>query len=192
MPAPIGRMRKWWSTRASSPHEIRAISKHSARRSSKRSRKAATPKEQRPRRGKLAALRFAARQFGRRLPEANVAEPDLAQHAQRSAERLVTRKEGERRIDVHGKDICDRLVPDLDLKRLGVVARSFAGGTRSIDAWQKQKFDADISLALTGFAAAFCDVEREPAGVVFPGARLFGCRKQPPDVIQQACIGREI
>ena len=63
---------------------------------------------------------------------------------------------------------------------------------RRVDARQEQQLDHDEPLALAGLAAALGDVEREPPGVVAPGARRLRRGEQLADVVEQAGVGREV
>ncbi len=93
---------------------------------------------------------------------------------------------------VIAKHVGDRLVPDLDLQRLGVVAGALASGAGRVHAGKEQQFDADEAFALAGLATPLGDVERESAGVVAPGLRLFGRGEQFADVIEQSGICRQV
>src|SRR6202012_5293051 len=116
----------------------------------------------------LDALGFAAGKFGCRLPEANIAETDLADDAERTLQRCIIGEELESGIDRHGQNIGNGLVADLYFKCFGIVAGALAGRARRIDAGQEQQLDADKTFALAGLATALGDVERETSGIIAP------------------------
>ncbi|MGH9174093.1 MAG: excinuclease ABC subunit UvrA, partial [Vicinamibacterales bacterium] len=70
----------------------------------------------------------------------------------------------------HVEDVGDRLVLELDLQRLAVVALAVAGIARDIDIGQEVHLDLDDAVALAGLAAPALHVEREAAGLI--AARL--------------------
>src|ERR1700761_2858126 len=98
--------------------------------------------------GELDALRLPSGELGRRLAEPDVAQPDLTQHAQRPGNCVIAFEELEGGIDSHRQHVRDRLVADLDLERLRIVARSLAGRAWRVDAGKKKKLDANVALAL--------------------------------------------
>src|ERR1700733_9036331 len=104
-------------------------------------------------RRQLDALRFAARQVSRGLAEPDIAEPDFADHAQRTLKRRIIRKKFKGSIHRHGQNVCNGFVTDLDLESLGVVVRALAGRAGRIDARKKQELDADEAFALADLAA---------------------------------------
>ena len=108
--------------------------------------------------GKLYALRFAAGEFGGRLPEEDVSETDLAEYAKGPPQGAVVGEELERLVDSHAQHICDGPLSDLDLERLGIIPRAFACWTRRVHAWKEQEFDADEFFTLAGLTPAFGNV----------------------------------
>ena len=123
--------------------------------------------------GKLDALSLAAGKFRGRLSQPDISQADLPEDAQRPAKGGVVGKEIKRAVDRHRQDIGNRLVPDLDFQRLGVVARALAGRTWRVDARQKKQFDADEPFPLASLTPALRDIERKTARIVPPGAGLL-------------------
>ncbi len=142
-------------------------------------------------RRELDALRLAAREFGRWLPQAQVADPDLPERVERAPHRRIVGKELECLVDRHREHVRDRLAAVGDLERLFVVARALADRAWRVHARQKQHLDEDETLALAVVAAAVRDVEREPSRVVAARPRELCRREQPADVIEEArCTSR--
>src|SRR4029078_2775706 len=74
--------------------------------------------------------------------------------------------------DRHVEDIGDRLVLELDLERLAIVALAVAGIAGDIDIGQEVHLDLDDAVALAGFAAPAFHIEGEAAGLIAARLRL--------------------
>ena len=113
--------------------------------------------------GQLDALRLPAGQLGRRLPEAQVAQPDVPQRRQPAdgGRDVVEGVHGG--VDVQVQHVGDGPAPVGHLERLRGVAGPVAGGADRVGAGQEQHPDGQEPLALAGGAAARGDVEGEPA-----------------------------
>src|SRR3954468_4417069 len=142
--------------------------------------------------GELDALCFSAGQLRRRLPQAQIAEADLTEDAERTADVRFVGKEVGGRVDRHSQYVGDVPAAIGDLERLVVVALAVARRTWCVDAGEEQKLHADEPLTLAVFAAAFRDVERKAAGVVMTRPRRPGRCEQAPHMIEQAGIRREV
>ena len=142
--------------------------------------------------GQLDALSLAAGKLRGRLSQPDISQADLPEDAQRPAKGGVVGKEIKRAVYRHREDVGNRLIPDLDFQRLGVVARTLAGRTGRVDARQKKQFHAHEPLPLASLAPALRNIERETARIVPPGAGLFGGRKQFTDMIEETGIRRQI
>src|SRR5262249_45023785 len=81
----------------------------------------------------LHALRLAAAQRGRRLPELHVAEAHLDERVEDAREGGERREELAALLDARLEDVVDRLAFELDLERLGVVALRSARFARDED-----------------------------------------------------------
>ncbi|MNY22113.1 hypothetical protein D3C86_1557040 [compost metagenome] len=85
-------------------------------------------------RRELHPLSLAARELGRGLSEAEIVQPDLAQHLEGPAdiggvaEELPGLLDGQRQHLGNGPAIVG------DLEGFGIVARAMTGGTRGVDA----------------------------------------------------------
>ena len=114
--------------------------------------------------GELDALRLAAGQLGRGLPETQIAQPDVAQRRQapRRGRNIGEKLRRPRRRSWPGRRRwCGR---DSAPQCLLVVARAVAGRAGGVSPGRNNNSTDDEALALAGRAAAFGDVEREPAG----------------------------
>ena len=94
----------------------------------------------------------------------------------------------------HGQieDVGDRLVLELDLERLAIIALAVAGIAGDIDIGKKMHLDLDDPIALAGLAAPALDVEGEAAGLI---AARFGLREAGKPIADRgegAGIGRGI
>ena len=134
--------------------------------------------------GELDPLRLAARELGRGLAEAEVAEPDVAQHGERLQYRRLIAEELARGLHGQAEDIGDAATAPCHLERLRVVARTLAGRAGRIDAGHEEQLDADEAFSLARVAAALGDVEGEAAGVVMAGAGGFRGGEQLADVVE--------
>src|SRR5437762_10499410 len=128
----------------------------------------------------LDALRLAAGERGRRLAEAYVAEPDIAQRLQPARNRRYRGKEfcrlGGRQLE-HLVDVAPLVA---DLERFAVVALAVAHVARDVDIGEEVHLDLRHAIALARFTAPALDVEREAAGGVAALARFRHAGKELP------------
>ena len=120
--------------------------------------------------GELDALRLAARQRGGLLADVDVAEADARQRLQLVADRRHRLEELGALLHRHVEHVGDRLVLELHLQRLAVVALALADVAGDVHVGQEVHLDLDDAVALAGLAAPALDVEREAARLV--AARL--------------------
>ncbi len=141
---------------------------------------------------KLDALRLAARELRRGLPEFQVPEADVLQQSQRPLDGRVLCKELTGQIHAHGQNLRDVLAVKQYLEGGFVIARSVTDGTGCIHTRHEQQLDTHEALTLAGRTAASVDVEGEPAGGVASRLCRGGCGKQPTHLIEESRIGRQI
>ena len=142
--------------------------------------------------GQFYPLRLAPRELGRGLSEAEIIEPDLAQHLEGPTDVGRVAEEAPSLLDCQRQHFGDGLAVVGDLERLGIVAGAMTGGARRVNAGQEQQLDHDEPLPFAARATPLGDVEGEPAGVIaaFPG---FGRRReQGADMVEQAGVGGEV
>ena len=142
--------------------------------------------------GQLDALRLAAGQRRRRLPEPHVAQADVDQRAQVPADRADRLEELGRLLDRHVQHLGDGLALVVHLEGLPVVPGALADLARHVDVRQEVHLDLDRAVAGAGLAAAALDVEREPAGLVPADLGLGGGREQLADVVEHAGVGGRV
>ena len=112
------------------------------------------------------ALRFAAAQGRRRLPEPDVAQADFRQ---RQAGIINLRHGAEkchRFIHRHVEHVGDVLAFVIDLQRLAIVTAAIARFARHVNRRQEMHFNFDQPVALAFLATAAFDIETEPARLV--------------------------
>ena len=127
--------------------------------------------------GQLDALRLAARERGRRLAEADVAEPDVVQRLELLLIGGHRLEEVERLRHRHLEHLGDVLALVAHLERLAVVALALADLAGHVDVGQEVHLDLHEPVALAGLAAPALDVEREAARLVAAHPRLRACAR---------------
>ena len=132
----------------------------------------------------LDALRLAAGQRGRRLPQLHVPEPDVREGPEVPLEDGDLREESERLLHAHGEDVGDRAPLVLHLEGLPVVAAALAHLARHVDVRQEVHLDLDLAVARAVLAASTPDVEREPARLEPADAGLRHLRVELADVVE--------
>src|SRR5206468_2688093 len=139
--------------------------------------------------GELDALRLAAAERRRRLPDLDVAEADFLQHLHLVADAGDRLEELARVLDRHVEHVGDAAALELHLQRFAVVAGAVADVAGDVDVGQEVHLDLDQAVALARLAAAALDVEGEAAGLV--AARLaFGQAGEPvADLGEGAGVG---
>ena len=113
----------------------------------------------------LDALRLAAGQRRRRLPEVDIAKADVVQRLELGADVRDGREEVERFGDRHLQHVGDRLALVVDLEGFAVVALAVADLARDVHVGQELHLDLQDAVALAVLAAAALDVEAEAAGL---------------------------
>src|SRR5258708_27374704 len=124
----------------------------------------------------LHALRLAARERGRALPELDVAEPHFEERGELALDRRHRGEEVVRLLDRHVQDLVDRAPLVEHLERLPVVALAVADVARHVDVGKEMHLDLDHAVALARLAPAALDVEREAPRAV--AARATRARRR--------------
>src|SRR5690606_13475389 len=140
----------------------------------------------------LLALRLAAGENRRRVPELQIPETELREHGDRARDRRLIREKLDAVLDGRLEHVRDALVAIFDLERLLAVPRAFAGRARDLDVGQERELRRDRALARALFAAAAFDVEAECRGRVAAPLRLLGVREQLADRVVEAHVRRGI
>ena len=140
----------------------------------------------------LHALRLAARERRRALPELDIAEADVLDDLELRLDARDVLEELHGFVDRHREHVGDRpaLVPHF--KRLAVVARALADLARHIDVGQKVHLDLDDAVAAARFAAAALDVEAEAPRLVAAHLCFRRLAEQLADGVEDARVGRRI
>src|SRR5204862_4125633 len=128
----------------------------------------------------------------RRLPEADIAKPDVVEGPQPAVDLRNVAEELARLGDRHLEDIGDRAALEPDLQGLAVVAAPVALLAGHVDVGQEVHLDLDLAVASADLAAAALDVEAEPARLVPARPRLPGLGEERPDVVEHARVRRGI
>ena len=102
--------------------------------------------------GELDALRLAAGQGGRLLPDLDVAEADLDQHLHLVADGGDGLEELRGILDRHVEDVGDALALELHLQRLAVVAGAVADIAGDVDVGEEVHLDLEHAVALARLA----------------------------------------
>src|SRR5665213_2199321 len=108
--------------------------------------------------GEFDALGFAARERGRGLPEADVAETYLVEHGQLVDNFGDACEIAEGFADGHREHVVDIFALVLDVEYVGLVARAAALFAGELDVGEELHFDGDGAVALADIAAAARDV----------------------------------
>ena len=140
----------------------------------------------------LHALRLAAGQGRRRLPEPHVAEADVDQRLQVPVDRPDVLEELGRLLDRGVQHVGDGLALVVHLEGVPVEPGALAHLARDVDVRQEVHLDLDRAVAGAGLAAAALDVEREPALLVAAHLRLGGGGEQLADVVEHAGVGGRV
>src|SRR5690606_450355 len=139
--------------------------------------------------GELHALRLPARERGRRLADAGVAEADVFHQLELALGRGDVLEELELLVHRHVEHVGDRLAADLHLEGLAVVPLTLADLAGDVDVGQEVHLDLDRAVALARLAAAALDVEREAAGLVAALAHLGRTGEEVADLGEDAGVG---
>ena len=141
----------------------------------------------------LDALRLAARQRRRRLPELDVAEarPRAASPAS-AAPWGCSRRNSQACVTVMSSTSAMLALPVAHLQRLAVVAPPAARLALDVDVGQEVHLDAQDAVALAGLAAPALDVERVAPRLVAARLRLGQVREQIADVREHARVRRRV
>src|SRR5690606_11289466 len=107
-----------------------------------------------------------------RLPELDVAEPDVVDGLQDAGDPGLILEELEGCLDRHLQDLRDVVALPQDLEGLPVVALSAAFLARDVDVGEEVHLDLDRAVALARLAPPAGDVERAAPRLVAPGPGL--------------------
>lgn len=129
--------------------------------------------------GQLEALRFPARQLGRRLGKPQLAQPGVLQQGEWPLHRRIGGEEAARLMNRHVQHVGDARAAQLQLQGRLVEPRTVAGRAWRVHARHEQQFHRHEALAFAGLAAALRRVERMRTrldrGVTLPtDERAFG------------------
>ena len=116
----------------------------------------------------LDPLRFAPRESGRGLAEANIGQPNVHQCLQFAVDGRYGLKERQRVFHRQIQHLRDVEILEFDLQCFPVVALALADIAGHIDIGKKMHFDFCDPVALTGLAAPAADVKTEATGLVAP------------------------
>ena len=136
----------------------------------------------------LHPLRLTARQRGRGLAEAHVAEADVDQRLQVPGDGGLVGEELERLLDRQLEHLGDVLALERDVERVAVVARALAHLARHVDVGEEVHLDLDRAVARARLAATALHVEREAAGQVPAHLRLLRGGEQRADLVEHAGV----
>src|SRR5215510_6925197 len=139
--------------------------------------------------GELHPLRLSARQRGRRLPEADVVEPDVVERLELLLDGGHGLEELERLGHRHVEDLGDVLALVPYLEGLAVVALALAHLAGHVDVGEEVHLDLHQPVALAGLAPSALDVEGEAPGLVAAHARIRRASQQSPDEGEDARVG---
>ena len=123
-------------------------------------------------RRELDALRLAARERRRGLPEPDVAEPDIANDLKLACDARHILKKLHRLVDRHVEHLGDGLALVMHFERLAVVARALAYLARDVDVREELHLDLEDAVAAARLTAPALDVEAEPPRLVSAHPRL--------------------
>src|SRR5271155_1845892 len=126
-------------------------------------------------RRQLHALCLASRERGRRLPETQVAEADLVEHAQFFRESRDVRKKLKRFTDGEVQHLVYVLALVKNFEHLRLVARALAFVADQLHVSQKLHFDRDSAVPLAVFAAPAGHIKRK---MTSREAALLGLRQR--------------
>src|SRR5213075_1298661 len=142
--------------------------------------------------GELHPLRLATGEGRRRLPETDVAEPDVDQRGEVPGDGGYGGEELGGLLDRHVEDVGDGLALEVHLERLAVVARAVADLARDVDVRQEVHLDLDGAVTRARVAAAAFDVEGEPSRHVAADLGLGRLGEQRAHVVEHAGVGRRV
>src|SRR5262245_14441685 len=94
-------------------------------------------------------------------------------------------EEGERLLHVHVQHVGDGLAFVLDCQRLAIEAPAATLATGHPDIREEVHLDAELAVALAGFAAATLEVEAEAVAFVAARARLGEAGKHMANVVEE-------
>src|SRR5215211_9261680 len=140
----------------------------------------------------LYALRFAARERGRRLSEPYVAEPDVAQRVHAAGDRRNGGEELAGLLDRHVQYIGDGLTFVGGAQGLVVVAAALADLAGYVDVGEEVHLYPDLAVSPASLAPASLHVEREAPWLVAPDLGLRRRGEELPDVVEDLGVGRRV
>ena len=132
-------------------------------------------------RRKLHALRFAARQRGRRLPQFDITQAYVLQTFQLVIYPGNVFEKFASGIDRHFQNVVNGFAFVFDFQGFMVIAFAVADVAGNVYVRQKVHFYLDYTVALTGFAPAARNVKAEPPCRIPPGFCVPGPGEQLSD-----------
>jgi nicotinamide mononucleotide (NMN) deamidase PncC len=140
----------------------------------------------------LDALRLATGKLSGRLPQAQIAQSDVAQQLQGPCHRVFTREEFAGIVHGHLQHLGDVAPVPLHLQRGLVVACAMARRARRVHAGHEQQFHANETLALASLAAPLGNVEREPSGIIAAASSIGRGGEQLAHMVEQTRVGSQV
>ena len=132
---------------------------------------------------------FTARQRGRSLAEAHIAQSNFHQSVQVARDTRDRREEFCGLGNGHIEDVSDALSLVQNLQRFAVVASAVADFAGNVDIRKEVHLDLESTVSLAGFAATSLDVERKAPRTVTAQLRFRDLSKEFADLIPHTCIG---
>src|SRR5690606_11434781 len=140
----------------------------------------------------LDPLRLTAGEGRGRLPELDVAEPDVVDGLQDAGDPGLVLEELEGCLDGHLQHLGDVVPLPKDLEGLPVVTLPAALLARHVDVGEEVHLDLDRAVALARLAPPAGDVEREAPRLVAPGPRLGGLGEELANEIEHLGVSRRV
>ena len=143
-------------------------------------------------RRQLHALRLAAGERGRRLPQPQIAQADFLQHAQLLHDLGHAGEEVQRLLHRQVQHVVNVLAVIANLQHFRLVARALALLADQLHVGQELHLHRDRAVALAGFAAAAGNVEGEMSRGVAALLALRQRGEQLADGVERLDVGHRI
>src|SRR5690606_24162449 len=142
--------------------------------------------------GELDALRLAAGERVRGLPELEVAEPDVPEHLELARDAPLVGEELGGLVHGHREDVVHVLAVPADLEDVLLEALAAARLALEVEVGEELHLDLHHAVALADLAAAAGDVERERAGPVAAHLRLVRVGEERADAVECFDVGHRV
>ena len=140
----------------------------------------------------LQPLRLAAGERVERLPEREVAQPDVFERAELRGDRARRSEEATRLGHRHGENFRDVFPVEAEFQHFPAEAFPFADRARHVHLGKELHLDGFPARAAAVRAAPVAAVEREMRRRQPESRRLFRSREQPPHVFPHARVKRRV